>query len=406
MRLPPIAFIAILCLSHVLTMLGFSLFSVLLPEFLILWSMSATEGGLVNSAMFAGYTLAVPILVSLTDRIDARKIYIAATAIGAVAHIGFAFAAQDVYSAALFRAIYGASLAGTYMPGLRVLGEHLPAPMVTRATGYYTASFSLGAAVSYVLSAQIANSFGSQTAFFAAAIGATTAAIVIFAVARPCSVVTQTAGWLSTFDPRRVFKNRSAMAFSICYALHSYELFTVRSWLVAFLAAMTVTGAPSQLWAPAIIAAFMTFAGVFASLAGNELAIRAGRRRSITFSLVISGLVAIGVAGASTVSYTICVILVIIHGITIMLDSAALTAGAFGSANPDERGITMAVHSTLGFGGAIIGPLVFGAIVDGFGSPSQTGWAVAYAHMALIVFAGPLVLKWLKPEPLTSDRRG
>ena len=88
-----------------------------------------------------------------------------------------------------------------------------------------------------------------------------------------------------------------------------------------------------------------------------------------------------------------------------MIDSAALTAGAFGSAKPQERGITMVVHSTLGFGGAMIGPFVFGLIVDLFGSNNGTGWAIAYGHMALVVFAGPLVLKWFKPQALAGDNQ-
>ena len=70
-----------------------------------------------------------------------------------------------------------------------------------------------------------------------------------------------------------------------------------------------------------------------------------------------------------------------------------------------ERGVTMAVHSTLGFGGAIVGPLLFGAIVDAFGSDGALGWGLAYGHLGLIVLIGPLVLWWLRPKSLPGDRK-
>lgn len=405
MKLPLFGFIAAVCLAHFLTMLGFSSFSALLPEFSQQWALTSTQGGIINSAFFAGYTIAVPFLVSLADRVDARKIYLASVLAGALAHWGFGEFADDVATASLFRALYGISLAGTFMPGLHIIGTHLPPATVARATGFYTATFSLGAAASYILSDTIAASLGWQAVFFIAAGSSVLAAAVMVFAAHPCKPHNQAGPWLAMLDPRPVFRNKSAMGYSICYALHLYELFTVRSWLVAFLSMAAISGGIGSNYAtPALVAAAMTLAGVFASIGGNEIAIRTGRRRSIIFAMVISGVMVLVVAGSSNLAYLLCVVLVVIHGVTIMLDSAVLTAGAFGSAKPSERGITMAVHSTLGFGGAMIGPFVFGFIVDLFGSGNITGWAVAYGHMALIVFAGPLVLKWFNPQPLTGDR--
>ena len=40
-----------------------------------------------------------------------------------------------------FSGLYGVSLAGTYMPGLRVMGEALPQERMARATSFYTSSF-------------------------------------------------------------------------------------------------------------------------------------------------------------------------------------------------------------------------------------------------------------------------
>jgi MFS family permease len=121
--------------------------------------------------------------------------------------------------------------------------------------------------------------------------------------------------------------------------------------------------------------------------------------------MAVSAVLAVAAGSASALAYWLTVVLVVAHGIAIMTDSAALTAGAFGSARQAERGITMAVHSTLGFGGAIIGPLLFGAIVDVSGGDGALGWGLAYGHLGLIVLIGPLVLWRLRPRSLPGDRR-
>ena len=72
MKLGVPGFIAAFCLAHVCTMTGISIFPALLPQFTQLWSLSGTEAGAVSSALFLGYTVCVPFLVSMTDRIDAR----------------------------------------------------------------------------------------------------------------------------------------------------------------------------------------------------------------------------------------------------------------------------------------------------------------------------------------------
>ncbi len=406
MRLPAPFFIAAFCLAHVLTMLGFSSFPALLPKFTVLWDLSATQAGAISSAMFLGYTLAVPLLVSLTDRVDARAIYLASALVGVLGHAGFALLAQGPVSGAAFNALYGVSLAGTYMPGLRVLGEHLPERMMARATGFYTASFGLGAAVSFVLADWVAAAYDWPRVFVIAGVAAGAACLTVLAAARPVVPHAVDRPWLEMLDPRPVLRNRSVMAYSLCYALHSYELFTMRSWLVAFLGmSILTTGSSEGWWTPAIIAASMTLGGMFASIGGNEVSIRTGRRRVISWSMVLSGLVALAVAGSGSVSYTLCAVLAVMHGFTVMLDSSSLTAGAFGAAKPAERGITMAVHSTLGFGGAMLGPLTFGLLVDAFDKTTAVSWSVAYGHMAIVVFIGPLIMRRLNPRGAPGDYR-
>ncbi|WP_141678859.1 MFS transporter, partial [Acinetobacter baumannii] len=69
----------------------------LLPGFITRWSLSATQAGWLVGAYFAAYVVAVPVLVALTDRIPARRVYLFGTALTAIAHIGFALVADGFW---------------------------------------------------------------------------------------------------------------------------------------------------------------------------------------------------------------------------------------------------------------------------------------------------------------------
>ena len=58
-----------------------------------------------------------------------------------------------------------------------------------------------------------------------------------------------------------------------------------------------------------------------------------------------------------------------------------------------RRGATMALHAVCGFTGAVVGPVVFGAILDRAGGQTEpTAWIAAFAGMFGIVLLGMLIL--------------
>ena len=78
----PVPLLVTLCLALVLSMVGFANFAVLLPEFSALWHLTSTQAGWIGGIYFVGYVAAVPLLVGLTDTVDARKIYVCGTLVG------------------------------------------------------------------------------------------------------------------------------------------------------------------------------------------------------------------------------------------------------------------------------------------------------------------------------------
>lgn len=394
-----------MCAAHILSMLGFATFAALLPNYAAAWNMTNTEAGWIGSAYLLGYTLTVPLLVTLTDRVSSLHIYVFSAIVTAIGHAGFALWAGDVWSAALFRALAGIGLSGTYMPGLTALAERVSPLRQSRVTALYTSCFMVGAAISYPFSTVIASMYGEAASFWAAA------AAVLLAMCFAVPIL-MSSPRLEAPPPKRplfafapVLRNRNAMAYTLCYAIHSWEFYGFQAWVVAFL---TFAAASSEnvmgLWAPAVIASAVTLIGMPTMIAGNEFAIRSGRTRAIAIVMVVSALFAMMLGAAGMVSYTVAAIGCLIYGVTTMGESAVVTAGALGSAAPGQRGATMAVHSTLGFFGAMCAPLAFGMVLDAAGGNTHFAWWAAFAHMGLVMLLGPVVLWWLKPTPLPGER--
>ena len=72
----PGRFVFLICLAETLSMTGTMYFPALLPSFQAEWGLTNTAAGWINGVFFAGYAITSPILVGLTDRVDARRIYL------------------------------------------------------------------------------------------------------------------------------------------------------------------------------------------------------------------------------------------------------------------------------------------------------------------------------------------
>ena len=378
-------------------MLGVFIFPALMPEFIIKWDLSNTEAGWIAGILLGGYAISVPILVSLTDRIDSRLIYIFSAILTAVALFGFAYFASGFWSAFLLRFLAGIGLAGTYMPGLRVLVDRYEGAKQTRVIACYTACFSLGTAVSFFYSGEISSILGWVIAHKIAGFSAIAAAILICSLMK--KQTPQTPNVKTRFlDFRPVLRNRMVMGYVLVYFVHSWELFALRSWLVAFLFyILTSQNETNVLIVPTVAATLSALVAMAASIGGSEIADRYGRRRMLVIFLFSSGALALVIGFLAVLPYWIVVVLVILYAGLIQLDSAVLTAGAVSAAEKGRRGATLGVYAFVGFGGGALGPLVVGLILDASGGGnSPLSWGLAFASLGLVAFLGPVAL-WRLP---------
>ena len=399
------ALIALMCWVQLLTMLSLSIFAAQLTHLRDVWGLSNTEVGWISSAYFLGYVVVVPFLSRMTDIVDAKLVVMGGSLLLALGMVLFGCYATGFWNAMLFHAIAGAGLAGAYMPGLKALADRVSDKNRSRASSFYTASFGLGAAVSYIFSDLVGQYFGWPYAFIGsgiAAIGASLSILFFFPSKEPEKVDGNPNLFLD-FGP--AIRNRSAMAYTIGYTLHCWELFTLRAWVVAFLAYTAVLHNISPTYfSPAMIATLMTLLGVPSSVLGNELGMKYGRNR-VVIGIMFVSIIAFALVGfTSEISYTVAAIACIVLGIIVIMDSSILTAGALGRAEPGYRGATMAIHAMLGFSGSMVGPLLFGLLLDFSGGENLSGWVLAYSHIALIMAMAILIIFRMKLEPVFGDK--
>lgn len=387
----------LLCGTGVLVMLCFSLVPSLLPAFIAEWSLTNTQAGILAGAILGGYMLAVPVLVSLTDRIDARYVYIASTATTGLAMAGFGLLADSFETAIAFQVLAGAGLGGTYMPGLKLLGDRVSGPRKTRYLSFYTASFSVGTAMSYFASGAVGAAFGWRWAAACGTIGAILAGSIVLTLIR--DKASQPArGTIPPrlFDFRPVLRNRATMSYVLGYAAHMFELFALYGWLVAILV-FTREGPPTlDIFAEAAaLAALISLIGLPSSVIGNEFAMRFGRRRILLGIMVVSALAACVVGFASALPFGLAAVAMVAYSVLVTGDSGGLTAGAATSAPAGRQGATLAIHSTLGFGAAVLGSVTIGAVLDASGGMSVTGWVLAFATIGVVTGLGAVVFYFL-----------
>jgi MFS family permease len=392
-RLTPVQLALLMCGAESLSMTGFAAYTTLLPVLQQEWALSNSEAGLVSGIYYAGYVVATPLLTSLTDRVDARRVYVLACLVSCTGAAGFMLFAGDLVSALVFQFLIGAGLGGTYMPGLKMLADQLEGAGQSRAVAFYTATFGIGSTLSILFCGWLGAALGWQAAFAWGAAGPLVAAALV-GLAMPrgrTRAASQPAPALLDFRP--VLRNRRTLPYILGYTAHNYELFGQRSWMVAFLVfTASLQPADAPMWVgAATLAALINLLGPVMSVTGNELALRFGRTRVIFTFMTASGLVACVLGYTAALPWMLVFLIMCLHYGLMLGDSAALTAGAVAAAHPDERGATMAAYSFVGFSSAIFAPLVFGAVLDlAGGNRNLLAWGLAFASIGLFGVLAPL----------------
>ena len=81
--------VAVVCAAQVLVQIGAFFWPALLPGMMQRWNLSNSEAGWITATFYAAYMVSVPVLVTLTDRVDPKRIYLFGVACSVLGHLLF-----------------------------------------------------------------------------------------------------------------------------------------------------------------------------------------------------------------------------------------------------------------------------------------------------------------------------
>ena len=351
-----------------------------------------------------------PLLSSLTDRVDPKRIYLGSVALTAAGlrrdSRGSRRASGRRWRSAR---LMGVGWAGSYMPGLKALSDCAEGPQQSRRRGrarggrrrqrralvrrrrrgQRLARLAMGA--------RCRARSGPPWRFALVLVGLPARA--------PRVLPREPRGALLDFRP--ILRNRSALAYSIAYGVHTWEMSALQGMGRHVPDIRRRAGVPARgrRSAPATVASVMGLLGVWASVWGNELAIRFGRRRFILGTMLASAALAggdrlqrcapvrrRGGARAGLRDADLVGLLVAHRGQRRAAPSPAAGARPW----PSTRRSGMPAASSGRWRSA--------RRSISSEAPASIGWGLAFGHVALAVVAGWVAFVWLRPADLAGDR--
>ncbi|MBI2773893.1 MAG: MFS transporter, partial [Chloroflexi bacterium] len=249
-----------------------------IPLLAVEWGSSNTALGWVVGAHLFGYSLAVLAILPLTDRFGPRPIVLGGALVAGLASLALPILAHDPAVAVATRLVAGAGLAGVYMPGVRIIAATVDARRRGAAVGAFVAAFYLGSSASFLFAGTV---LGTGAGWRDAAVWSAVIALAAPVLAWPAARGVAPARARGVLDIS-VVRDAPLVRTIGAYSGHAWELFAVRGWLSAFLAAVLIsrgvasaeaTGEAGR-WSALILAA-----GIPAVFAGAWLSDRFGRVR-------------------------------------------------------------------------------------------------------------------------------
>lgn len=338
-------------------------------------------------AHLLGYSIAVLFVLPLTDRYGPRPIVVTGALVSAAASLALPLLAHDTTVAVLTRLLAGVGLAGVYMPGVRIIASTVDPRGRGAAVGAFVAAFYTGSSLSFLYAGVV---IGPDAGWRDAALTSGLLAVLAPVLALPASRGVAAARARGVLAPS-VIADPPMFRTIAAYSGHAWELFAMRGWLSAFLAAALVAQGVSSLDATAEAgrwAALILAAGIPAVFVGAWISDRLGRARTALVAGLASGAIGLVFGGLGGIGLPLLIAVGFGYSALIAADSAVYSTRVTELAPPARVGSAQAVQAFSGFAMGAAGPVVAGIALDaGLGFVG----AFAVAGAASIVGCLPLI---------------
>lgn len=340
--------VAALAAAEIASMAVWFSASAVLPALKIEYALTNAHGALLASAVSLGFVTGTLLsaLLGWADRLDQRRYFAVSALVASAANGGMILVDPSTGWTLLLRFLVGASAAGIYPVGMRMVAAWARVDMGL-LVGVLVGAQVLGLSLPYLIDALggLAWRATLATSSVLAVLGAILVMLVSLGpnLSRPVAfrASTITAAW-------RIPSLRLA---NIGYLGHMWELFAMWGWVGIFLVASfsKYPGGPEAVWWAKIIAFASVAAGAPGCLAGGLLADRYGRTTVVIGALAVSGACCLSVgfffAGNPLLLAAIC----IVWGATVVADSPQFSASVAELSPPTLVGTMITLQTCAGF---------------------------------------------------------
>ena len=379
---------ALLC-----ALLPFSAYNALLSLIRAEWAMSNLQASSVYSAYLLGAALSALVLVPLSDRWPAARLWLVGLTLMCTAQLLFVVASPSPWPAAFWRFLTGAGYILAYTSGVKLMASLVPDRRAT-AVGFFVAAGYAGTTGSFLLTGQMLRLTQNwHSAYLIVSLLAWLALPLAWLAVRrfPHEGTVPGArrsGRLDLSLLRDAAIRRSVTA----YAWHTADLYIARLWIPLLLATMYLAQGMNDTAAAArgaSVAGVMFMVSAAAVFAGGWLADRMGRVDAAI------GLFAVSIAASAVIGWLIAVPLLLlgvaaVYAVASAADSSIYATLLIEQAPPDRIGSAQAIQSFIGFGVGALWPVVSGQFLDM--TTGRLGWGGVFTLNALAVTFGLLAL--------------
>jgi MFS family permease len=379
--------LAVLCLAVVLVLSVWFAGTAAVPALLAAGLVTPGRAAWLTAAVQLGFVVGtlVSAVLSLADRRDPRRLFLASAILASAATLAGAVVAPSGMAALALRFVAGAAMAGVYPVGMKLAASWARGDLGL-LIGFLVGAVTLGSALPHLVPGLLAG-IGWQAAYLGAGALAAVGGLLIL-LFRPGPML----GNRPPFRPAQAleaWRNRGLRLANLGYLGHMWELYAMWAWIGLFLSG--ATGGAAGPWVFAVVAA-----GALGCVAAGWLADRWDRAAVAALCMLVSGGCALLIGPVAALAPALVLGVALVWGVSVVADSAQFSACIATLSPPDYVGTMLTVQTCLGF---LLTALTIGIVPA---AASLLGWEWAFAVLA----PGPLLGAWAmwRLRPLLPGR--